>query len=65
MPDPVATMTAMHTLAASLPGYQNTHHDLLIHGGQVYRVTVERIPHQEAQQAFADFIEESSNGNPE
>lgn len=65
MPDPVATMTAMHTLADSLPGYQNAHRDLLIHGGEVFRVTVERVPADEVREAFAEFIEESTHGNPE
>jgi len=62
MADSVETMTAMHTLAQSVPRQLGHLHDLLIHDGELYRVIVERIPHYRAQQALAEFIEEQAHG---
>ena len=58
MTDPVKTMCAMHTLAESLPHHRPRITDLIIHGHHVYRVTVERLPEEEALTAFNQLIHE-------
>ncbi len=58
MSDPIATICAMHTLADAVPHHRENAQDLVIHGQHVYRVTVERLPPDEAQDAFATFMTE-------
>ena len=56
-----ASMRAMHVLVESLLEHRESHHDLLIHEGVMYRISVERIPAEETVAAVNHLLEEKDD----